>query len=163
MGGKRDILANMGWGMAVIYVGQQTWGRTPGQKVAVTRYVTKSVRSSVRLKNGRRVLRYETKPVPVRGLVAPRASPGASLSSKFVSAARETAAATDAIDKTAAEGFGRGSIIFLDLERMDFVPKAMRQYYQAWTKEVLADGQFTPGYYAHSYNADLIYRDVKQV
>jgi hypothetical protein len=29
--GKRDTLSEMGWGMAVIYVGQQTWGRTPGQ------------------------------------------------------------------------------------------------------------------------------------
>ncbi|HXJ38646.1 MAG TPA: hypothetical protein VNH18_05170, partial [Bryobacteraceae bacterium] len=42
--GKRETLSDMGWGMAVIYVGQQTWGRTPGQKVAVTRYITKRVR-----------------------------------------------------------------------------------------------------------------------
>src|SRR5207237_3006824 len=34
--GKRDTLSDMGWGMAVIYVGQQTWGRTPGQRSAVT-------------------------------------------------------------------------------------------------------------------------------
>ena len=161
--GKRSTLANMGWGMAVIYVGQQTWGKTPGQKVAVTRYTTKRVRSTVKLKSGRRVVRYVNKRVPVRVLVAPRASPGASCSSQFVSAARGTADASDAIRKTAAEGFAKGSVIFLDIERMENVPRAMRQYYQAWTKEVLADGQFTPGYYSHSYNADLIYRDVKQV
>src|SRR5450756_3248054 len=41
--GKRETLSTMGWGMAVIYVGQQTWGKTPGQKVAVTRYVTLSL------------------------------------------------------------------------------------------------------------------------
>jgi len=27
--GKRDTLQKMGWGLAVVYVGQQTWGKTP--------------------------------------------------------------------------------------------------------------------------------------
>jgi hypothetical protein len=27
--GKRDTLSSMGWGMAVVYVGEQTWGKTP--------------------------------------------------------------------------------------------------------------------------------------
>jgi len=27
--GKRETLVQMGWGLAVVYVGQQTWGRTP--------------------------------------------------------------------------------------------------------------------------------------
>jgi hypothetical protein len=54
-------------------------------------------------------------------------------------------------------------VIFLDIERMDFVPKAMRDYYKAWTQRILEDGRFRPGYYAHSYNANLIYRDVKEV
>jgi hypothetical protein len=161
--GKRETLADMGWGMAVIYVGQQTWGRTPGQKVAVTRYVRKRVRTTVRLKSGKRVVRYVRKRVPVRVLVVPRASPGASCSSQFVSASRGTADAKDAISKAAGEGFANGTVIFLDLERMDFVPKAMRDYYRAWTQQVLADGRYRPGYYAHTYNADLIYRDVKQV
>ena len=161
--GKRETLSDMGWGMAVIYVGQQTWGRTPGQKIAVTRYVTKRVRKTVRLRSGKRVVRYVRKRVPVKVLVAPRASPGASCSSQFVSSSRGVAEAKDAIKKTAAEGFAKGTVIFLDLERMDFVPKAMRDYYRAWTREVLTDGRFRPGYYAHSYNADRIYRDVKQV
>ena len=29
--GKRQKLTEMGWGLAVIYVGQQTWGGTPGK------------------------------------------------------------------------------------------------------------------------------------
>lgn len=161
--GKRETLADMGWGMAVIYVGQQTWGKTPGQKIAITRYVTKRFRTTVRLKSGKRVVRYVNKRVPVRVLVAPRASPGSSCSSQFVSAARGTADARDAITKTSAEGFADGTVIFLDLERMDYVPKAMRDYYRAWTQQVVADGRFKPGYYAHTDNADLIYRDVKQV
>ena len=152
----------MGWGMAVIYVGQQTWGRTPGQKVAVTRYVTKRVRQ-VKTRNGKRVVRYVKKRVPVRVIVTPRASRGATCSTQFVSAARGTADANDAIAKTAAEGFARGTVIFLDIERMQFVPKAMRDYYRAWTQRVLEDGRFRPAYYTHSHNANLIYRDVKQV
>ena len=27
--GKRETIERMGWGVAVVYVGQQTWGRTP--------------------------------------------------------------------------------------------------------------------------------------
>jgi hypothetical protein len=80
-----------------------------------------------------------------------------------VSAARGTADANDAIAKTAAEGFARGTVIFLDIERMDAIPRAMREYYSAWTKRVLEDGRFRPAYYAHSFNATLIYSDVKQV
>ena len=131
--GKRDTLSRMGWGMAVIYVGQQTWGRTPGQKVAVTRYTTRRVKQTVRLKSGKRVVRYVRKRVPVKVLVSPRASPGASCSTQFVSADRGVRDANDAIAKTAAEGFSPGTTIFLDIERMESVPKAMRAYYEAWT------------------------------
>jgi hypothetical protein len=148
--------------MAVIYVGQQTWGRTPGQKIAITRYASKRVRQVV-TRNGRRVVRYAVKRVPVRVLVTPRASRGSSCSTQFVGAARGIADANDAIAKTAAEGFARGTVIFLDIERMDAVPRAMRDYYNAWTKRVLEDGRFRPAYYAHSFNADLIYSDVKEV
>jgi len=160
--GKRETLSNMGWGMAVIYVGQQTWGLTPGQKVAVTRYITKRVRQ-VKTRNGKRVASYVNKRVPVKVLVSPRASPGSNCSTQLVSAARGTADANDAIAKTAAEGFANGTVIFLDIERMESVPKAMRDYYDAWTKRLVEDGRFRPAYYAHSFNADLIYRDVKQV
>ena len=160
--GKRETLARMGWGTAVIYVGQQTWGRTPGAKVAVTRYATKRVRQ-VRTRNGKRVVSYVTKRVPVRVYVTPRASRNASCSTQFVNAARGTMDADDAIAKTAAEGFAKGTVIFLDIERMDAVPKAMRDYYRAWTARVAEDGRFQPAYYAHSFNANLVYSDVKQV
>ena len=160
--GKRETLSSMGWGMAVIYVGQQTWGRTPGAKVAVTRYVTRRVRET-RRRNGKPVAVYVNKRVPVRVMITPRASPNTSCSTQFVSAARGTADANDAIAKTADEGFAPGTVIFLDIERMDVVPSAMRDYYRAWTERVAQDGRFRPAYYAHSFNANLIYSDVKQV
>src|SRR5947207_280185 len=139
--GKRDRLSQMGWGMAVIYVGQQTWGRTPGQKIAITRYVTKRVKQTVRTRSGKRVVRYVNKRVPVKVLISPRASAGSSCSSHLVSATRGVRDASDAVARTAAEGFAKGTVIFLDIERMDFVPKAMRDYYKAWTQRVLDDGR----------------------
>src|SRR5438270_3763675 len=122
--GRRDTLSSMGWGMAVIYVGQQTWGRTPGQKIAVTRYVSRRVKQTVRARSGRRVVRYVNRRVPIRVLVAPRASPSSSCSAQLVGAGRGVSDANDAIAKTAADGFAKGTGIFLDIERMDFVPKA---------------------------------------
>ena len=160
--GKRQTLSDMGWGVAVIYVGQQTWGKTPGARVAVTRYVTKRVRQ-VRTRNGKRTVRYVNNRVPMRVMVAPRASRNSSCSTQFVSAARGILDANDAIAKTAAEGFVKGTVIFLDIERMDAVPQAMRNYYQAWTRRVIEDGRFRPAYYAHSFNANLVYNDVKEV
>ena len=128
----------------------------------MTRYVNKRVRQ-VRKKNGKRVVRYVNKRVPVKVRVTPRAARGSSCSTQFVNSARGIVDANDAIAKTAAEGFARGTVIFLDIERMDVVPRAMRDYYKAWTKRVHEDGRFRPAYYAHSFNANTIYRDVKQV
>jgi hypothetical protein len=68
--------------------------------------------------------------------------------------------ANDAIARAAAEGFPRNTVVFLDIERMDHVPTAMRDYYKAWTRRVLEDGRFRPGYYTHDFNAKLIYNDV---
>jgi hypothetical protein len=96
-------------------------------------------------------------------MVVARASRNSSCSSQFVSAARGTADANDAIARTAGQGFANGTSIFLDIERMDAVPKAMRDYYRAWTQKVVEDGRFRPAYYAHSFNADLVYSDVKKV
>lgn len=42
--GKRDTLRAMGWGIAVVYVGQQTWGKTP-------RNLTAAQRAAVRARN----------------------------------------------------------------------------------------------------------------
>jgi hypothetical protein len=79
----------------------------------------------------------------------------------LLSAARGRMEADDAVAKTAAEGFAPGSVIFLDIERMERVPEAMREYYRAWTARVLEDGRYRPGYYAHKHNAERIYADVK--
>ena len=121
--GKRSTLESMGWGLAVVYVGQQTWGRTP--------------RAGAR--------------VPT----------GTSCSTNLLSEDRGRVDADDAIARTAAEGFPPGPAIFLDLERMERVPNAMRDYYVAWTERVLDDGRYRPAFYAHTHNAQRVYDDVR--
>ena len=172
--GKRDRLAGMGWGMAVIYVGQQTWDRVPTgyettwRTVVRTRYVKKRVKTTVR-RNGKRVTRYVTRTVPVKHSVrvptripvSQTKTPLDECSTQLVSGTRGALEAKDAIRRTEAEGFPRGTVIFLDIERMNATPGKMRDYYRAWTREVLADGRYRPGYYAHTRNAALIHRDVK--
>ena len=183
--GKRETLTQMGWGLAVVYVGQQTWSGVPAKHSTVyhTTYVTKTVtknvskrvKTYVRSKSGKRVAKYVTKRVPtkVKERVPVRTPVRVafdeskhgidSCKRNLVTAARGTLEADDAITKAAAEGFPRGTVIFLDIERMDVTPVAMRDYYKAWVTRVLADGRYTPGVYAHAYNASLIYRDVKAV
>ena len=157
--GKRAELADMGWGMAVIYVGQQTWGKTPGQATVRTRFVNRRVKRIV-TRNGRRVATYVTRKVPVKVTEQPRVLPGQSCSAHLVSGTQGQREADDAIARTAAEGFPAGTVIFLDVERMDATPQRMRDYYAQWVKRVLEDGRYQPGIYAHTHNAKRIYTDV---
>jgi hypothetical protein len=119
--GKRETLSEMGWGLAVVYVGQQSWSTTK------------------------------------------RSTKGSTCSNKFVTAGNGTRDAADAIAKVVSEGFPHGSVIFLDIERMDKVTPAMKSYYTSWTKAVLNDGRYQPGYYTHVDNAARVYADVKPV
>jgi hypothetical protein len=173
--GKRERLAEMGWGMAVIYVGQQTWDKTPRgyettyRSVRRTKYVSKRVKTSV-IRSGKRVTRYVTKKVPVkhtvripvRTRVDPKQRPIDDCNAQLVSSVRGKIEAADAIRRTEAEGFPRGTVIFLDIEYMKATPTKMREYYRAWTAHVLADGRYRPGYYTHNRNAKLVYGDVKK-
>jgi hypothetical protein len=128
--GKRQTLVEMGWGLAVVYVGQQTWGRTP-RKLGASR-------------------------------LAALAKRGTTCNADFVSAGRGVLDADDAIRATEQEGFPPGSIVFLDIERMEKMPAAMRDYYRAWSQRLLADGRYRPGVYVHAHNAETVYRDVKR-
>jgi hypothetical protein len=125
--GKRDTLSNLGWGMAIVYVGQQTWGKTPRRLSAAQRTrLKKTTQCSVNL----------------------------------ISVEEATANADDATSIAESEGFAPGSVIFLDLERMEKIPTAMKGYYRAWTSRMLRNGIYQPGFYAHEHNAQEIYDDV---
>jgi hypothetical protein len=58
------------------------------------------------------------------------------------------------------EGFPPGSVVFLDIERMEHIPDAMRVYIRAWTARMLKNGIYKPGFYMHQHNATDIYSDV---
>lgn len=129
--GKRQTLIDMGWGIAVVYVGQQTWGRVP-------KTLTPAQLARLRRR-------------------------GVTCNADYLSANRGVQEAVDAIRKTETEGFPRGTVIFLDIERMERVPSKMTDYYKAWVATVLGDGRYRPGIYVHSHNAAEIYKGVKQI
>lgn len=173
--GKRQRLLDMGWGVAVIYVGQQTWDGTPSDYETrykrQTRYVTVKKRVAQRYKrNGKWRTRYVTKSVrqkrvrsiPYKVKFDPDKYSIDECNRNLPSAARGVMEGKDAIASTIGEGFPDGTVIFLDLEYMPHVPQRYRDFYVSWTKEVLADGRFTPGYYVHKSNAETIHQDVKQ-
>lgn len=158
--GKRETLTAMGYGLAVIYVGQQTWGRTPGKPHMVPVSVSKKVRTRVGRGAKRRWVTRTVTQTVMRTAPPPRKD--ATCNADFVTAARGALEAKDAIDRTEHDGFVRGTTVFLDVEYMDATPKAMRDYYSAWVRTVLVDGRFRPGIYVHTNNADVVYNDVKQ-
>ena len=73
----------------------------------------------------------------------------------------EIADGKDAIARTAAEGFAPRSVVFLDIERMERMPQAMRDYHRAWARTLLRDGSFLPGVYVHAHNAQAVHDDLK--
>jgi hypothetical protein len=161
-GGKRQTLSDMGWGLAVIYVGQQVWDKSQRQRVVKTKWVTRTVKQTHKV-HGKRVVRRVKKKVPVRYVTYARAPEGKSCATRLVTADRGVADANDAIARASREGFAKGNVVFLDIERMESVPNSMREYYKAWTHRILEDGTYRPGYYVHSHNAKLIYKDIATI
>ena len=159
--GKRETLTAMDYGLAVLYVGQQTWGRRPGaphmERVTVSKRVTSYV--------GRGRKRHKVTRTVTRTVLRKAGPPpaGATCNADFVSGARGMREGVDAAQTTSREGFPRGTTIFLDLERMDVLHQPMRDYYSAWVRAVLDDGRYVPGIYVHTYNANTVYNDVKAV
>ena len=166
--GKRQRLTRTGWGLAVVYVGQQTWG----QRLTSTKQSTAGTRSSKSRSTATSSAKSRSRSTAksrqsarsmTRKSRAAVAKPGATCSASFVTAERGRRDAIDAIMKTTAEGFAPGSVIFLDIERMETIPQRMREYYRAWTASVLANGLYRPGVYAHTHNAQVIYADLRDV
>jgi len=159
--GKREALTQMGYGLAVIYVGQQTWGRMPGAPHLVPVQVSRRVKQRVGTGSKRRTVWKTVTHTVMRRAPAPK--PDATCNADFVSAARGVRDGLDAVARTSHDGFEKGTTIFLDIERMDVLPQVMREYYKTWVRTVLDDGRYRPGIYVHTFNANVVYSDVKSV
>jgi hypothetical protein len=149
-GGKRAALTGMGWGLAVIYVGQQTFEGVPAIDSTATARATASLYGS-------------PKPGSAHATIIEDKGPAPTCSRTLLSREQGLAEADDAIAKTAAQGFPTGSVIFLDLERMETITPAMEAYYGAWIERVLSDGRFFPGIYCHKFNAASIHARASQI
>lgn len=158
--GKRDTVTAMGYGLAVLYVGQQTWGRTPGKPYKIPVLVSRKVKVHVGRGKKRHVVTRTVTRTVMR--TAPAPPPTATCNADFVSSPRGSTEGFDAADRAEQEGFAHGTTVFLDLERMDALPQAMRDYYTAWVSALLIDGRYRPGIYVHTDNANTVYSDVKR-
>jgi hypothetical protein len=120
----------MGWGVAVVYVGQQTWGKAP-------RKLSPAQAEALRKRD--------------------------TCATDLITVDEGTRHADDAVARASADGFAKGVVIFLDIERMEQIPQAMRDYYKAWVARMLELKQYRPGIYVHAHNAADVFADVSEV
>lgn len=117
--GRRATLHGMGWGFAVLFVGEQDW-------------------------SAMRAVGADTATVAVEN---PRCS------SVNLTSDHGVRHAADAASATADEGFPNGTVVYLDVERVENVSTEMAAYVRAWAGALLDDGRYVPGIYAHDRNA----------
>jgi len=137
--GKYSSLVANGWGVAAIYVGEQDWVNSPSTRPATA--PTDSTKKSSR---------------PPTDSTKKSARP-LTCSQPLVTKAQGSTDAVDAIAKMRADGFPRGTTIFLDVERVNTVSPALVDYYRAWLTGVLNDGHYKPGVYATKLNAPALH------
>jgi hypothetical protein len=121
--GRRTALREMGWGFAVLFVGEQDWR---GMRPAAT----------------------DTVPVAVQG---------ARCTTENLTPANGATHAGEAEAAAASDGFPNGTVIFLDVERVDRVSPELAAYVRSWISTMLERGRYTPGLYAHDLNAAELY------
>ena len=73
-----------------------------------------------------------------------------------LTAERAAADGAAAVSAAAAEGFPAGTVVYLDVERVEGVSDALGTYVRRWFDTVLGDGRYVPGLYAHADNADAL-------
>ena len=141
--GKRSALIEMGWGTAAIYVGQQDWGQMPDRLAPQQ----PAVDSAAAARNP------PATPQPPQTSVQ-AAAPACSASNLV--GGRGTTDADDAIARAAAEGFPAGSVVYLDVERVQAVSMPLVNYVREWAGRMLAEGRYLPGIYCHRLNAPAL-------
>jgi len=146
---KRDALIGMGWGTAAIYVGQQDWAqmsRAPAQQPQLD-----TTAAAQNPQNPPAQPQPSTQP-PGQPQTQVQAAPAQCSAANLVGG-RGATDADDAIARAAGEGFPAGSVIFLDVERVQAVSPQLVGYAREWAQRLLAEGRYLPGLYVHRVNA----------
>jgi hypothetical protein len=133
--GRRAPLDAMGWGVAMVYVGQQDWVNAAAQPAAAAPAPTPAVPAD------------STVPPPPPGQCA----------TVRLTSQQATTDADDAIARAQAEGFAQRSYVYLDVERVSTVSPALGTYVRGWVERVLTDGRYQPGLYVHAFNAQALF------
>jgi hypothetical protein len=152
--GTRSTLTAMGWGLAVLYVGQQTFDGVP-DVMAPPVFDRRLPLNAITLPDARAGIMVPPTAAEIQSATV-------TCSRTLLTTEQGTADAIDAVTKTASEGFFSGTVIFLDIEHMDVIPASMDAYYRAWVQQVLADGRFHPGVYVHRDNAESIHSGIER-
>jgi len=121
--GKRAEIERLGWGWAVLFVGEQDWGEiagAPQTAVPPDPAAPRCTRTNLTTRQG------------------------------AMDAASATATAR-------SEGFPAGTVIYLDVERVERVSADLAAYVRAWADGILQEGRYTPGLYAHEHNVEALY------
>jgi hypothetical protein len=140
--GSYAKVKTMGWGTAVLYVGQQDWSMIPSAILRARRSV-----ASPDLDRDMTSAAY----------AASAAATTVTCSASLLTSEQGTSEAADAVAKTAGEGVPEGSAIFLDVEYVSSVSPELLTYVSAWITGVLEDGRYRPAIYCAKANADAIY------
>ncbi len=132
--GRRRMLRSQGWGLAVVYVGEQDWAAM-GAAGAGEPHMADSA-----------------------AVEASEEAPRCTRSNLTDSVG--TANGRAAVRAMAEEGFPAGTVVHLDVERVASVSPELLTYVEAWVDAVLEDGRFVPGLYAHTSNVGPLRRAV---
>jgi len=137
--GQFEHVTALGWGAAVIYVGQQDWAAIPD----LIPMSQASLRAS----------RTESFDPSTEAAALTAVSCSASL----LTSDQGRSEGSDAATRAASAGVPNGSTIFLDVEYVTSVSAALSSYVSAWISAVLSDGRFRPGIYCAKFNAATLY------
>lgn len=108
--GKRSALRRMGWGLAVLFVGEQDW---PESHAAAPE---------------------DAGADPAPGAEGPRCTRG------NLSGERGRADGAAAADAASAEGFAPGTVVYLDVEPVEAVSDSLAAYVMGWTEALVGGG-----------------------
>lgn len=125
--GKRRTLRDMGWGLAVLFVGEQDWPE-----------VQESAPSDAGADDD----------------AAPAAT-GDRCTRGNLSADRGRSDGAAAAAAASAEGFAAGTVVYLDVEPVETVSDSLAAYITGWARGLLQAGYRT-GLYAHARNAEAL-------